>query len=263
MNQLLTELQRLQLRLQRINRTGAFDQISPDIANTIARILLDALFDDQHPLSIELNDLEDLVHQPPEQNPTLENNSRLRRLDAFVAEQIYFVPQPGNADPSLRKYWPLQLLLSVAASSPENGKNLAEKLLIAPEKMKIAAANGAKASVSMWSKEQYFQCLEQAVATLESDASALPIQLDDRTLKLSTGKSFRLSQQSAKMLSMLIARLGQAVTYSSIMDEGIQHPVQAKKRLLQKCENHGVQLLIDNSPHAYCLRGVRIQTQIR
>lgn len=242
-------------------------------AEKIAPFLLDAFYDEKHPLSVELESLRGLVlehdaywkskegrkeirksREELEAVKTRRTESNLRPLapPSLDANGIFFTPQPGSSRINRRRFWPLQLLLCLAANSEGHRKKLADVLLLSPESLRKAYLSGTQASIAAWSLPQYAHHLVEALKLFIHVEPQLSYRRKDREVNCAGG-SFRLSLEEMTMLTLLEENLGRAVTYGTFREAGVANPTQRKKRLLSKFAAAGVDLRIQHSPNAYTL----------
>lgn len=222
------------------------------LRDRVADLLLQAFWDEHHPLSVDLADLEQRVEL--DRKGTLYRDFDSAAITARPNPRRHlFMPHPGAGDPEARRLWRLQLLLQAAAQSAKHRPRLAERLSMSASRLRLAATNAAHASVDMWSEREYGERLAEAVGSLGYSEPSLPFRLEGRILIPRAAKSIRLSAQQAIFLSLLIDRVGCPVSFSKLGQAGISHPKETKSRLDRKLREHGIELPIGSLPNAYLL----------
>lgn len=224
------------------------------IRDRVGSLLLETLRDDRHPLSEQLLRLRERVEF--ERRGTLYKDmpSRSRSSVRRTAHRHLFMPHPGAGDGEARRYWKLQLLLLTATWSEAIAERLAAMLSLDVADMRLAAKEAAEASVKFWSEPQYVQYLEQAARSLDHPDPSLPFRLNGRLVQPGNGTDFRLSQQQAALLNLLVNKVGQPVTYKELREAGIRYPAKVKCEIAKKFETQLLELPIVSSPGSYLLR---------
>lgn len=171
----------------------------------------------------------------------------------FRAERVLFMPQPGISSAQARKFWILQLLLQTSARSAEHTVKLAEHLKLTPAELGTFATDGAKFSVDLWTRRQWLEMLDQAIEMLDYPDPPLPFRLDVRNVVGHNGNSFRLSQQEAVFVQLLIDHLNKDVSYDHFQAAGIKAPVKVKGDIAKKFRSADIEFPVTSNGGAYIL----------
>ncbi|MFW6028439.1 MAG: hypothetical protein ACOC9Q_02835 [bacterium] len=248
-----TPVDRLQKQLEHHRRIGHIDSATRErLRNRIARHVLAALRDEGHPLTEQVQQLEQLAKQLPEPVPDPDaeaGNEGTKNKDKKGAPakprpwpDLLFTPRPGIGVIALRRFWPVQLLLNETAAS---GHSTALALLrgLGVEQVKEAFDRVNPHSVEYWSTTQYLDCLIEALNLLSAPVLA-PTELDGRHLRYGE-REVRLSPQEARTFQLLEAHTGQPVAYRTMRDEArVTDPRKVKCNLMKKAEEAGIPLNI-------------------
>ncbi len=259
-----TGMGKLNLRIERLRQelrqyTQGYLATVVDIQaaiDSVASLVLQSLFDANHPLHEQLVALEARIEA--EKVGTLYrpvpigDQKRERKPKYLRLERHFFMPHPGSSDPEGRMYWKLQLLLHTASRSSRYRAILADRLVISQRILREAADEAAAASINLWSESQFVAHLLDALEVLEFSDRDLPFVLDGRVAKLPIG-SIRLSPQQAKLLLMLVQRLGQRVMFTQFNAAGINYPTDRKEELVARFKEVNIDLSIESRSQSYVL----------
>lgn len=244
----------------------------PKYSKRVAALVLDALGDDDHKLTEQMHELQELMKEYPAgevANKTRRvggtsrqhGNSKTRparkkpskqppRL--VLSTQHFFMPHPGISLTHMRRFWRLQLLLLVASVS-EDGKHVADSLGLTVAEWKNAVAKGCKDSVSYWSALQLVERLDQALAWMDQPEGDAPVRLEGSVL-CQGGLRVRLSAKQYVFVRKLLANPGALVSGEVFQKLGISGPTKIKHDLMKKLQKKGVTIVISSENGGYVFR---------
>lgn len=233
-------IQRLGNELERHATSAGLSQAEhASFRNRLARHVLSALNDDEHPFTQQVAALRRFVGDLAETSAS--GPQRSRPSEGGRPHHVLFMPQPGSSDPLRRSFWPTQLLLAETAQAKTHyARTLADRLVLGPDVLKSAVQQAAQHSWLRWSSLDHLHYLVQALKQLDAPPAQV-IEIDGRELSQG-GHTVRLSPQEARFLELLDDAAGSPVSHEALQKAGVTKPVKIKHNLMSKLDEAGIRL---------------------
>lgn len=220
---------------------------------TVGRLVIKSLDDDEHPLVTQLQELKAWIDLNRVQSPV--GPAVADRASSPVASPSktagtsnahYFMPHPGISL-SIQQFWPLQLLLHETACS-SFFEALAVRLDIDADAVRQIVEKATALSVSYWSVLEFGSRLRAALALL--DHPEPPLRLDGRKLMYGD-QQVRLSPQQTVFVQLLLENTGKWIDHKRFASRGIRNPAKILQSLKKKTK--AIVHLIHSKSGAYQL----------
>ena len=255
----MSRVQRLRNELSLKLDTGSLvEQDLLKIRDRVGSLVVNALGDEQHPLTEQLSQLTAEIDRYRAIPRALDRSTKKPASPSQDAPKLavmsnahYFMPHPGISLP-VRRFWPLQLLLHETALSSSR-EALAERLHMEPQEIPRHAQQAEKVSTDLWSVHQHGTLLRTALGYL--DYPEAPLRLDGKLLVYG-GQRIRLSRQQIAFVQLLMENAGTWVQHEQFHERKIPNPIRISYAINKKAEGHGINLPIHSQAGAYMLTDV-------